>query len=718
MTTIVQLPAVAAVGANDLLPLSQAGLLYSVSVSQLTANLQPLLSVPTGELLGRQSVGAGAPESITVGTGLTLSADTLSATGADHASFPVQTALSLSDDLVISNSGSPGLLPLTALRGLFSAGAGVSISTSGVIAVTASAIAGPAGPQGAVGPAGPAGPQGPTGATGPGLAAPSAGNSASSIGASDYVAIWQNGTNAWMPYSQFIGGQTINQLPAAAPVADSDLLFVAQASNSLSVQSFGALWSYLQVKLPTVKQGVVELTANTVLDGTVHNDKLLVVSVPLTLTANFANMGSGFSCNLINLSAGSVTMGTGISSGSGTTILPPGGSTTLAGLTYSGGSLVWWSGVVANAPSLTVSTISAPAPNTAFTIAGGIFNDAPTALDYSINGGTTWVAASSPAITANAFSFTIPGLGGGTYSIRVRDHLNTAVVGISNSFTIAAPSIAINSLPSTVTLNVAIAVSGTVSPGSSAVRTGLSSSNTAAPTSWVNAGVSNGSWSANLTPTATGTIYIWAQQSSATSVQAISGAISIVAASLTISAPATATAGTAITVSGSVSPVGDAVNVQLSSQNTTVPTSGWSAAVNISGSYTLSVTPSAAGTFYAWAQDPATGLSSVSAAITVAAGTALTYGFNNPGGSYVHGTGTIPLNGGVSPAQVVATQVALSTSNTTAPTTGWQAASIIYNNSLWAIYYPTPATAGSYYVWVETSSGGSQTVSTFTVTVT
>jgi len=720
MTTIAQLPAATSVGPSDLLPLSQSGNLYAVSVSLLTETLQPLLSVPTGDLLGRNSTGAGAPETVSVGTGLALASGTLSADGADHAGFGVQATMSLSDNLVINTATAPGLLPVTALRGLFSAGNGVSIDDNGVVAVTVSSIAGPAGPQGPAGPTGPAGLQGPAGATGPGLSAPGAGNAASSIGSTDYVAIWQNGANAWMPYGQFLGGQTINQLPAAAPAADSDELLVAQGSDSLSVQSFSSIWTYLQAKLPSYKTGVVELTANTVLDGTSHNNRILIASTPLTLTANFANMGSGFACTLINLSAGSVTMGSGISSGSGGTSLPPGASATLTGLSYSGGSLVWWSGIVPNAPTLTVGSIAAPGPGTPFNIGGGIFNDAPTALDYSVNGGTTWVAAANPVITANAYSFVMPGLGSGTYTIQVRDHANIAVLGVSNSFTIAAPEIAMNALPASVQLNQAVAVSGTVTPGNNAVRVGISASGTVAPSTWVTASVANGAWTASLTPAAAGTIYIWAQQTAEISVQAVSSAISVVAASLTISAPATGSAGAALTVTGTVGPAADSVNVQLSAQNVTAPSSGWTASVNSAGNYTAALTPAAAGTYYAWAQDPATGLTAVSAAITVAAGAAVTYTINNPGASYAHGAGTIGITGGLSPAGTsVATQLALSTSNTVAPTSGWETAGYIAdNNTFWGQYYTTPATAGNYYVWVETTTGEGLTVSTFAITVT
>jgi hypothetical protein len=719
MTTIAQLPAATSVGPSDLLPLSQAGVLYSVSVSELTANLQPLLDVPTGDLLGRNSIGAGAPETVSLGAGLLLAAGTLGADGGDHAGFPVQATMSLSDNLVIDN-GTPGLLPVTALRGLFSAGSGVSIDDNGVVAVTVSSIAGPAGPQGPAGPEGATGPAGPPGATGAGLAAPAAGNAVSSIGASDYVAIWQNGANAWMPYGQFLGGQTINQLPAAGPAADSDELLVAQGSNSLSVQSFGSIWTYLQAKLPSYKPGVVELTGNTVLDATSHNGRILIASAPLTLTANFANMGSGFSCTLINLSAGSVAIGTGISSGSGAATLPPGSAASLIGFSYSGGSLVWWSGISPNAPTLTVGSISAPGPGDAFIVGGGVFNDAPTALDYSTDGGTTWIAAASPAITANAYSFTIPGLAAGTYTISVRDHGNQAVIGVSNSFSIIPSTISIATLPASATVAAPLAVTGTVSPGNAGVNIGISSSATVAPTVWVNATVISGAWSGSLTPPAAGTIYIWAEQASSPSVRAISPAINVVSASLSISAPATGAAGAALTVTGAVTPAADAVNVQLSTQNTTPPTSGWTAAVNTSGSFSASLTPSAAGTYYAWAQDAVSGVAAVSAAITVAAGAAVTYSINNPGGPFVHGSGSFLLNGYLSPAGLtVTTQVALSTSNTVPPTSGWQQVTNTFsNNTIWGVYATTPATAGNYYIWVDTTTGEGLTVSTFTVTIT
>lgn len=89
--------------------------------------------------------------------------------------------------------------------------------------------------------------------------------------------------------------------------------------------------------------------------------------------------------------------------------------------------------------TLAVSTITAPAASTTFTVSGTYTGGPPTALDYSTDGGTTWVAAASPTIGSGAFSFSISGgLAAGTYTVEVRDHTNTSVTATSNSFTIAA----------------------------------------------------------------------------------------------------------------------------------------------------------------------------------------------------------------------------------------------------------------------------------------
>ena len=80
MTMIQELPAATAAAGADLLPISQGGVTRAASVSQITAGLQPTIALGTGQLLGRISSGSGGVEAITVGSNLSLSNGTLSAT--------------------------------------------------------------------------------------------------------------------------------------------------------------------------------------------------------------------------------------------------------------------------------------------------------------------------------------------------------------------------------------------------------------------------------------------------------------------------------------------------------------------------------------------------------------------------------------------------------------------------------------------------------------
>ena len=77
MPTISQLPIAAEVTAADEIPVSQAGVTHSVSIGTILASTQPAIISDPGTLLGRISLGAGGPETITVGTGLLLNGGTL-----------------------------------------------------------------------------------------------------------------------------------------------------------------------------------------------------------------------------------------------------------------------------------------------------------------------------------------------------------------------------------------------------------------------------------------------------------------------------------------------------------------------------------------------------------------------------------------------------------------------------------------------------------------
>jgi hypothetical protein len=719
MTTIAQLPLAAEVGSQDLIPISQQNVLYAATVGQVVSGLQTTITLPTGDLLGRVSAGAGSPEAVNIGLGLNLVSGTITATGSDHAGFPVQTTLSLQDELVLSVNGQPALLGVTSLRSLFSAGTGVTIDGNGSIAVNLSAVEGSTGPQGPAGVTGLQGPVGPQGPQGLGLVAPSTSNLANFIGGNDCIAIWQNGANNWITYQQLIGGQTIDQLPSAGPAQDSDQILVAQNSNNLSSQSFSAIWAYIANKLPTLKLNIVELVSNTVLDGTKHNGRIIVVSQPLTLTANYANMGSGFMCRVVNLSTGTVIMGAGITTSSGAAnILPPGNEAVLIGMTYSGGSIVWWSGTAPTAPSLTISTINPFLVSVPFIVTGSFYNDALTSLDYSFDG-TIWVAAVSPKIGFSSYSFLLPGLAAGLYSLHVRDHANQSLSAISNSFQIQSPNISFSIVPNSAFVGESIVASGAVTPSNAAVQVGFSSTSSISPINFLPAISVSGIWNINIVPETAGTIYLWAQLVEQPSTVVVSQAILVNNPTISVDTPAGTNVGSAIQVGGSISSGSPVVTVQLSTQNTTAPVSSGVPSTIIGVNFSAILTPSAAGTFYIWAQDQAAGLSAVSGAINITAQLAVTYTVNQPSIiSYAHGSGTIAVNGTINPAQNIGTQVAISTSNTAVPISGWQPASIIDNNMLWALYLATPAEPGSYYIWVETTNQTAAAVSSFTLTIT
>ena len=79
MPTVDQLaPAPAATDADELAA-SQAGILRRMTRAQLLAGTQSQISLASGTILGRTSAGVGVPEGIALGTGLVMTAGTLSA---------------------------------------------------------------------------------------------------------------------------------------------------------------------------------------------------------------------------------------------------------------------------------------------------------------------------------------------------------------------------------------------------------------------------------------------------------------------------------------------------------------------------------------------------------------------------------------------------------------------------------------------------------------
>lgn len=89
--------------------------------------------------------------------------------------------------------------------------------------------------------------------------------------------------------------------------------------------------------------------------------------------------------------------------------------------------------------TLTVNTPAAQYTGTAFTVSGTYANGTPTALDYSLDGGTTWVAASSPTISGGNYSFSVTiSTANASQTVKVRDHNVTSASATSGTFSVTA----------------------------------------------------------------------------------------------------------------------------------------------------------------------------------------------------------------------------------------------------------------------------------------
>lgn len=601
MPTISQLPPVAQITSADEVPLSQAGVTGSVSVGTLLSAVQPAILTETGKLLGRTSLGTGGPEPVTVGTGLTLNGATLTATGADHAAFAVQGSLVTTDQVVLNSGGHPMLLPMAALRNLFSPGSNIAIDAGGTISATGEAA---------------------------GIATLPTTTTASS---QDLVAISQSGVDCAISYAALIDGQTIDAAQPAAPAQDSDTLWVAQGSSTMVRQNLSALWSWIAGKLPAIKQPVVELSVDTTLDATVHNARILVCSQPLSLQAVAANMGSGFACDVLNMSSGAVTLGGGFVTSSGESLIPPGQSAAVRCVTYSVGAVVYATVSAlggTSSPPATVSGLSVgDTTTTSVALAWQPATGASSyVVQYRVQGSTDWLLACS---SVAAVTYTVGGL-----------------------------------LPSTVYEFAVTAVNGAGSSPSAATTTATTAATLAPP------GQVTGLTAGNITANAI---------------------------ALTWSVPGTGGAVTSYTVQFRPSGTGN-----------------WSTASSsvIGTQYSVDgLVPSTTYEFQVSAGNAA-GLGAASSIATAttnqATGAVSSITWNLlPSGDYVHGIGTVGVNAHVDPS-TAPIQFGFSTSAAVLPSS-WVAATYV-NSDLWGAYPPTPATAGTWYVWASGTDGSCPTV--------
>jgi hypothetical protein len=157
-----------------------------------------------------------------------------------------------------------------------------------------------------------------------------------------------DGSDCAIAYTNFIDGQTIDQAEVASPASSTDSFLVAQSGNVMLRQTLAAVWVWFCSQLPNYQMPTLELTVGTTLSASTHNGRVLICSQPISLEVVATNLGSGFSCTLINVSPGNVALVGGITTSSGTPALAPGQAATLICATYSGGALAyaWMTGTI------------------------------------------------------------------------------------------------------------------------------------------------------------------------------------------------------------------------------------------------------------------------------------------------------------------------------------------------------------------------------------
>jgi Fibronectin type III domain len=141
---------------------------------------------------------------------------------------------------------------------------------------------------------------------------------------------------------------------------------------------------------------------------------------------------------------------------------------------------------------------------------------------------------------------------------------------------------------------------------------------------------------------------------------------------------------------------------------------GWTVFATGVATTSETVTGLAAGTSYdfqisamnAAGSGQASAVASASSASKSGSATSITWNMV-PSGSYTHGAGSIGVNVHVNPANSPV-QFGFSTS-ATAPPASWVVGTYV-NTDLWGAYVSTPATAGTWYAWVEGTDGSRQTV--------
>lgn len=559
-----------------------------------------------------------------------------------------------------------------------------------------------------VGAAGPAGPAG-SSVTITGLPAVTA------LAAGDLVGVSQGGADRAIPYADFLDGQTIDQAQSAAASGDTDTLLVGQGGSTLLRQSFAGVWTWMMGKLPGYRRPVVELTADTTLDVTTHNGRILVCSLPLKLIANPPAMGSGFVCDAINASTGAVTL-SGITTPSGATTLGVGQATRIYAATYSGGTLVYAplggsggtvSAAAGQVTGVSVTGTTSTSATLSWTVPGGAVPSGYT-VQYRLTGTSAWsqIPASGTTVTVSGLSassrydfevFAVTAAGAGAASAIVQ--------GVTAAAPTAPPAqvtgLAVGS-PTQSALTLTWAAAGGAAgytvqyrQTGSTVWTRAAAGLTA--TSYTVTGLTVATqYDFEVAATNTAGSGAYSAVVSGTTAAGLPGQVTGLAASAVTATGLTLTwtapAGTVTGYTVKYGPHGGTLSGGATSASTTATLSGLTAAT----SYDLEVIAA-----------NASGSGPASAVLTVTTAQAaqpvmLTPAafWPQPGGPFTAGSGSIGINATVTPpGGFTFVQFGFSASNTAAPV-AWTSAPLV-TGSIYGAFVPTPAAAGSYYIWGE-----------------
>ena len=604
MPTISQLPLAEAIDPTDQIPVSQAGVSRSISIGALISSLQPALQVPTASLLGRTSIGDGGPEPVLIGDGLILQQGTLSTASGLLNTFESVDQVLAEDRLVIRREGQLAVVPVSALRSLYSAGQHVAIADNGTIsAVWPSAEDLGAEPRTDI------------------AALPRS----ASLVSTDLIPINRGGVDQATAYSTLLNAQTIDQAPVANAPSDEDLIWVGQGGNVMSRQSFSAIWNWVHGKLPAARRPVVEIDADVTLDVTVHNGRTLVCTHPVQISPAPQNTGDGFHCVIMNLSSGAVTFAPGVLTAPGVVSLPPRRTAHVHVVGLSSGLVTFvdiaGGGIAATAPGAVQSLLVTGVGSSEVTLSwlGPSTGTAP--FTYSIlyrsAGSGTWVSA---ATELEVLAATVPGLNPGSPYEFVVVAANAAGSG-NMSVVVSATTQAISGVPGQ-PINPAATTQG---PNSVSLSWGSPTSGgpvnsytvqyrTVGATVWsgsASAVVGTSTLITALTPTtayefrilaANGTGIGPASATVEATTQAEAGAVNSIQWNMAPTGPYAHGTGS-IGVNVLVTPADAAVRFGFS-QSISTPPSTWTLGIhvmtNLWGAYVD--TPATAGTWYAWAQ--------------------------------------------------------------------------------------------------------------------